>query len=171
MRSVKIFRTCAISAASYAILSGCVVDRASNNVAGGVVASTGTCARCEAFSPVELRVHPLTQVRSEGTESRLTLHVELRDRFGDSVKAIGTLRVDILRPGQDEPAIAWEVTDLEDAAASTRRFDPSTRTYRVPLRGPSWMRDEARSLSLRVTFVTRDPEGGERTISDRAGLE
>ncbi|MFI4898387.1 MAG: hypothetical protein ACIARR_11235, partial [Phycisphaerales bacterium JB059] len=52
------------------------------------------------FAPASMRVYPLTQIERTGEgEARLVLHLELRDAWGDTVKGIGNLQVQLLRGG------------------------------------------------------------------------
>ncbi len=107
-----------------------------------------------AFSPAAVRIHPLTHVEfspadpasgSAADRSTLILHLEVLDAWADTTKALGTLRVDLFRPGPgvapgiETQTLAWDVTDLQDPETNSRRYDRATRTYRLPLRGPAWM--------------------------------
>jgi hypothetical protein len=140
------------------------------------------------FVPRSLRIHPLTHmdISVDGGESVLVLHAELRDRYGDSVKGLGRMRVELSRsvtgsiaPGAESRA-AWDVTDMDEPESSSRRYDPATRTYRVPLRTPAWvtrwMLDERerrggpQRLTLRVSFTPTVGSGG-RVLTDEFGLE
>lgn len=75
----------------------------------------------------------------------MILHLEVRDGYGDSRKALGTLKVDLYRPaggatsGMETQALTWTVPAFAEPEANTRRFDQSTRTYRVPLVAPGWV--------------------------------
>lgn len=109
-----------------------------------------------AFTPAAIRIHPLTHIElapadpeslaaSTGDRSTLILHLEVTDAWADTIKALGSLRVDLFRPGPgvapgiETQTLAWDVTDLQDPDSNSRRFDRATRTYRLPLRGPVWM--------------------------------
>ncbi len=145
------------------------------------------------FAPRSLRVHPLTHVDAPDPmgEGTLILHVELRDRFGDSVKGVGQLSVELASAAAvgggaggfaagSESRVRWDVPDITDPATSSRRFDPSTRTYRVPLKCPAWvsrwLNDETERrggpdhLTLRATFT---PTAGEdrRVLMDEYSVE
>ncbi len=109
------------------------------------------------FTPEAIRIHPLTHIeaappaeesgdrRAGGDASMLILHLEVTDGWSDTIKAMGSLRVDLFRPGAgvspgiETQTLAWDVTDLMDPETNSRRFDRATRTYRLPLRGPAWM--------------------------------
>jgi hypothetical protein len=118
------------------------------------------------FSPEELRVHPLTRVvRNAQTGGReIEAHVELIDRFGHPVKALGTFNFSLYRTGgagdPTEQLIRWTV-DLETAAANAEPYDLVTRTYRLVLSGaPTEPRTE-RGLLLVARMTLLDG----RTIS------
>lgn len=102
------------------------------------------------FAPVVLRVHPLTHVEAApaGTspdQCVLVLHLELRDRYGDSVKGLGRLKVELYTPGEgvapgiERQALTWHVDGFDDPEANTSRFDAATRTYRLPLLADRWV--------------------------------
>lgn len=125
------------------------------------------------FAPASMRVYPLTQIERTGEgEARLVLHLELRDAWGDTVKGIGNLQVQLLRGGagggRDERM--WEV-DMRDPASNALYYDPATRTYRVQLRDlPDWAvaQSEREGGSVRVLAVlnTPAPDGSERYLRD-----
>lgn len=120
------------------------------------------------FDPVTLRVHPLTHVDASGDTCVLIVHVELRDAFADSVKGLGELTIEAEGPSGER--IAWDVPGMLDPAANTRRFDPPTRTYRLPLHCPAWIATWAstpRSAPLIVKArITR--ENGEALAGELA---
>jgi hypothetical protein len=124
-----------------------------------------------------MRVHPLTHVdpgepaAQNPTPSQLVLHLELLDRFGDSVKGLGTLSVQLYKPtpgispGIETEELRWDVPGMDDPAANTRRFDVATRTYRIPLAVPRWVVDAVSHENgrgwLKVRAVLQVNEGGE----------
>ena len=91
------------------------------------------------FVPRSIRVHPISQAQVDAKGPRILCHIECRDRTGETTKALGTLRVELLRPsasvepGMDDAAATW-VTDLSDLDTNDRLYDPATRTYRLSLR-------------------------------------
>jgi hypothetical protein len=133
------------------------------------------------FAPTALRIHPLTHVES-GWEragaaperSQLILHLELLDRYGDSVKGLGVLKVELFRPaatagpGMESQDLSWDVPGMELPEANTRRFDMATRTYRVPLVAPTWLAEvSSKGERLRVRVTMRTPgQDGERVLED-----
>lgn len=165
------------------LLSACVIDPGlpPRPVSGrpGSVDPT----QCEAFAPVALRVHPLTHLDSgpDPAKCLLVLHVELRDRYEDSVKALGPLRVELRRPGDERASLTWDVIDMREPDANSLRFDPSTRSYRFPLEAPRWVLDFGKSdraagidpgvLIVRAALATRAADGVERVLADEATLE
>lgn len=57
---------------------------------------TGTTGQIEGLMPQELVIHPLTRIGSDlGGSPALICHIELKDRFGQSVKTLGALRVEL----------------------------------------------------------------------------
>src|SRR5262245_58685520 len=80
------------------------------------------------FGPVAMRIHPLTHIdvaarNKDGSvpdRTRIVLHLELRDRSGDSVKALGNLMVELLKPGSgvfpgmETHELTWDVPELAD---------------------------------------------------------
>jgi hypothetical protein len=133
------------------------------------------------FAPTALRIHPLTHIESgwekagEAPErSQLILHFELLDRYGDSVKGLGALRVELYRPaaaagpGMESQDLSWDVAGMELPEANTRRFDMATRTYRVPLVAPTWLAEAAnKGERVRVRVIMRTPGAeGERILED-----
>jgi len=78
------------------ILAGCGSDQGPI----GAIASNGTVspgASCEVFAPQTIRIHPLTHVDAVtdkgGARSVIVLHLELKDRYGDTVKWLGATQV------------------------------------------------------------------------------
>ena len=157
---------------------GCTVGATPTNV--GVSAA--------AFAAATMRIHPLTQldskaVRPDGTidpSPRIVVHLEFKDRFGDTVKALGTFHAELFRPaagslpGMDQRVMDWTEPAFLDPAKNTGRFDPATRTYRVQLTGPEWLREwqgggkdgPAGWLKLKVTYTTADPAGEPLVLED-----
>lgn len=100
------------------------------------------------FAPVALRVHPLTHVDTAsvaGGASIVVLHVELRDRWGDTAKGLGKLSVLLYKPGTgvqpglETQELRWEVPGFEDANTNMGLYDAATRTYRIQLEAPPWV--------------------------------
>ncbi len=145
----------------------------------GIGVSTGSCSRIQIvheqvvrtedgyavpgpFAPKAMRVHPLThtEVDKQG-ETRIVLHVELKDSWGDTVKGVGKLQVQLRSTGAKGAGdrMRWDV-DLRTLDANVSYFDSATRTYRVVLGGlPAWLdtaiRDgEGSRGRIRVLFRT-----------------
>lgn len=136
-----------------------------------------------AFAPSSMRIYPLTHTeRGEDGRTWVILHLELKDRWGDSAKGLGLLRVMLFRPvagpnpGLEEQSAVWSI-DLSDPGENQLRFEPATRTYRLPLKDlPAWVEslpergpDEPgrRSrLRLRATFETTGPDGRQAVLRD-----
>jgi hypothetical protein len=135
------------------------------------------------FAPASMRVFPLTQFEvEEDGRARIVLHLEMRDRWGDTVKATGKLRVRLYRasgsgfgPADERQELVWDV-DLQDLGLNAALFDPSTRTYRVVLgQLPAWATEMVqaggRSVTLVAVLITRDPDGETVSLRDVYRLE
>ncbi|MCX5691291.1 MAG: hypothetical protein NTV94_16135 [Planctomycetota bacterium] len=106
-------------------------------------------AEPDPFRPTALRIHPLTHVdAASGTKEdrcAIILHFELKDRFGDAVKAPGLLRIELAKPaqgalaGMESRELTWELTEFINAEENFKRFDVPTRTYRIALNAPAWV--------------------------------
>lgn len=142
------------------------------------------------FNPVRLQVHPLTHldVDPEGVV-RLICHVELKDRWGDTTKAKGLLRLELYRPVEtarpdlQSQELSWEL-DLRDLELNAALFDPATRSYRLQLGGlPAWAESMARRLAaqgdqgtperlmLRAVFETQGPDSRPTVLRDEMQIE
>ncbi len=178
-------------------MAGCVSDRPAGD--SGPVNPNAVLPLGNPFAPTSLRVHPLTQLdvnaqKADGSPDptpRIVLHVEMRDAFGDTVKALGTLRAELYAPGARvrasgpgaegmEVRIAdWEQPALRDAAQNARRFDQATRTYRIQLGGTAKLTEWAKAattgpagwLKLKVMFATLDADGDALTLVDEFVLQ
>ncbi|GDX98042.1 hypothetical protein LBMAG48_04460 [Phycisphaerae bacterium] len=186
------------------MLAGCAVDRpvvvqrgqVPGAATGGGSSGDASSGACEGpFGPVAMRVHPLTHIDApaagERGETSLVLHVEVRDAYGDLVKGLGKLDVELTRsvaggvlPGgamgtgfEQAPAVAWSATEMLDPKENSRRFEWDTRTYRLRLLAPAWvgqwLRDETlragapAKLRLRVTLTgVPDASGNRRVLQD-----
>jgi len=114
------------------------------------------------FVPVELRVHPLTAITrsTRAADDEATVHIELLDRWGDTVKALGQLKIEIRveAPGfggagaSKSASRSWDI-DLGNPEENSRRFDRVTRTYRLRVKGaPRW--DPARQRASLIATYT-----------------
>jgi hypothetical protein len=133
------------------------------------------------FAPRTVRVFPLTHVDiGPDSQPRLIVYVELRDRWGDSAKDVGTVEIRLYGPrdasnpaGAEVQASKWEI-DLTNLERNAAFFDPATRTYRFQLaKAPDWLRPFAAPKSeqraagpekctIQIVFTTSDG----RTMSD-----
>ena len=82
-----------LSAAGVVVLAGC---QGSIIFREQVVRTDDLLAVPGPFRPSAMRVHPLThtEIRSDG-ESVMVLHVELKDPWGDTVKGVGQVQVQL----------------------------------------------------------------------------
>ncbi|MGV6814159.1 MAG: hypothetical protein ACWA5W_04005 [Phycisphaerales bacterium] len=132
------------------------------------------------FRPTVMRVHPLThtEMNADG-EPVMILHVELKDLWGDTVKGIGQLQVQLRRQGSagdvGNRGTRWDV-DLRDVEENVSYFDSATRTYRVVIGGlPDWLGDSVRNTEdssgsvgarVRVLFRTAKADGETVVLQD-----
>ena len=129
-------------------------------------------------------IHPLTRIGTDITGTpAILLHMDIRDRFDQSIKALGTLRAQLVTQGatatgsSDEDGRIWDV-DLRNAQVNAIMYDDLvTRTYTVPLGGlPDWLIAWSREQhvddptaphadrpDLRIWFTITDGRG-ERTL-------
>lgn len=125
-----------------------------------------------AFAPTSARVHPLTRVVTDQRgRAAIDLHVELTDRWGDTVKSTGKLRLELFRvaPGVDasrQRERTWEI-DLSNLSRNAELFDPATRTYRVRLEeAPGWLVAPSGNAfgEIGLVAITAGPNGRESLL-------
>lgn len=181
---------CSAVLAGAILLSGCTSapsgglssPSADTTSAPGALGGLDAAAAYSAFAPNRVRIHPLTHVDASGSRGVLILHYELRDRFGDSVKALGELKVELYKPGpgvmgsMETREASWTVAQTLVAEGNSERFDRTTRTYRVQLFAPAWVRDWAAAnpaaradtpwIKVRVLYTAIDADGQAKTLTD-----
>lgn len=138
------------------------------------------------FAPTSVRIHPLTHTDGAAPglapgQSMVLLHFELRDAYADSVKALGEVKVELYKagegvtPGIESQTLTWDIHDLANPETNTARFDPATRTYRVPLIAPDWVAKDATGrrsrLTLRLVFTPTTPTGRRSWFEDNFTLQ
>lgn len=160
---------------------------------GAPLASRDRSTEQHPFAPASLRIYPLTRLDRSGggaggggAGAAIVFHFELKDRWGDGVKALGQLQVFLYRPsggflsGAEVQDRDWLVTDFEKPDENSGFFDPATRTYRVLLTGlPDWAQATAPEtgadgergagayLKLRAIFTTGGADSAdERRLQD-----
>ena len=130
------------------------------------------------FRPAVMRVHPLTHTELDAQgEPVMILHVELKDPWGDTVKGVGQLQVQ-LRKGSSTSVVGdrgtrWDI-DLRDIETNVSYFDSATRTYRIVIGGlPKWLEKSVRdreseqmSARVRVLFRTSKADGEPVVLQD-----
>lgn len=139
----------------------------------GQTATLLATAEPNPFTPASLRIHPLTHVDSlpdrPGGSCVIVLHFELKDRYGDSVKAPGLVRVELAKPaqgalaGMESRELTWEMPEFINADENFKRFDSPTRTYRITLGAPSWVCQDAAARGtqwLKIRASIELPAGG-----------
>jgi len=86
------------------------------------------------FTPVALRIHPLSRVATAGAAVRLQARLEFSDQMGDVGKGVGRIDLQLfeyqtLAPGhQGRPLGSWTIP-LDAPAANHAHWDAITRTY------------------------------------------
>lgn len=122
------------------------------------------------FRPAVMRVHPLTHTEINGDgDSVMILHVELKDPWGDTVKGVGQIQVQMRRGNAlrevGNRGTRWDV-DLRDIEINVSYFDSATRTYRIVIGGlPGWVGD-GDGASVRVLFRTAKADGETVVLQD-----
>ncbi len=120
------------------------------------------------FAPAMMRVHPLTHSEIYDGQTRVVLHVEIRDGWGDTIKGVGRVSVRLRRSGAStigETGVNWDI-DLRDLATNVSYFDSVTRTYRFVITGlPDWFEVEGRG-KMRVLFRTARADGTIESLQD-----
>lgn len=132
------------------------------------------------FRPTVMRVHPLThtEVNADG-EAVIILHVELKDLWGDTVKGVGQLQVQLRKQSATSVVgnrgTRWDV-DLRDIEINVSYFDSATRTYRIVIGGlPGWLGDSVKAIDevrgvegaqVRVLFRTSKADGEAVVLQD-----
>ena len=133
----------------------------------GLATATGLSA----FAPATVNVHRLTRiVREKEGNTTIQAHVELIDRWGDSVKWPGKLVFELYQDmtggtgiaGGPEQVNVWSL-DLNDAEANAKAYDRVTRTYRATLTDVGLAQRSRQRLTLRVGF--NPPDGRQLTVS------
>ncbi len=128
------------------------------------------------FRPSVMRVHPLThtETRADG-EAVMVLHVELKDPWGDTVKGVGQVQVQLRRASTTstigDRGTRWDL-DLRKIEENVTYFDSATRTYRVVLGGlPDWLDEsvlagDPEPARVRVLFHTAKADGEPVVLQD-----
>lgn len=128
------------------------------------------------FRPSVMRVHPLThtETRADG-EPVMVLHVELKDSWGDTVKGVGQVQVQLRRASGTstigDRGTRWDL-DLREIEENISYFDSATRTYRIVLGGlPDWLGESVlaakpEAARVRVLFRTAKADGEAVVLQD-----
>ena len=128
------------------------------------------------LKPAVMRVYPTTRFLHKDNRSVLDAKIELIDEMGDSIKAVGRFRLELIdQPRAGRSAIGkrlyeWDIP-VETLDQQKRHYDRITRTYRFHL-----FLDElltgSKSILLRVSFITPTQEhlGIESVVTARPQL-
>ncbi len=167
-------------------LAGCASSGSSGNEVGYQGSNKSGVERgllVSPFVPDSIRVHPLTRaVRGDGKVGGggwlIVLHVEVADAWGDPVKALGSLRIELTdetsgQSGGDQ-RLVWPI-DLSEPGANSAAYDPVTGAYRIQLAGlEGWFDGADGSVGgryrLRVVFKTINAQGKVVYLRDDYGL-
>ncbi|MBL4698154.1 MAG: hypothetical protein JKX70_04905 [Phycisphaerales bacterium] len=128
------------------------------------------------FRPSVMRVHPLTHTELDADgQAVMILHVELKDPWGDTVKGVGQVQVQLRKESATSVVgnrgTRWDI-DLRDIEVNVSYFDSATRTYRFVIGGlPGWLSDsvetqEAIGARVRVLFRTSKADGEAVVLQD-----
>ncbi len=154
------------------------------------------------FVPTSMRIYPLTHIErglaiplppsnptgpspadnippmdtvaaQKRSEVRLITHIDFRDAWGDSTKAIGAMTILLYGPGSSpnatpDPASVPEKSsstqlrrydiDLTDLKRNAELYDPATRTYRIPLAGlPDWITTATGPIKVTIRAEMKSP--------------
>ena len=129
----------------------------------------------ELLEPVRIKVHhSSTVVRKEagGKFDGLVVACEVKDRFGDPVKALGVMRFEAYAYARSQPGNKgarvgfWPSVSIDSLEAIQQHWDGIWGLYRFNLRWPRQVRVKDRFV-LEATLTT--PEGEQ--LSDRRVLE
>lgn len=128
------------------------------------------------FRPSAMRVHPLTHTETRGSgEAVIVLHIELKDPWGDTVKGVGQVQVQLRKASATstigDHGTRWDI-DLRDIETNVSYFDSATRTYRIVLGElPDWLDQSVRGsvpepARVRVLFRTAKADGETVVLQD-----
>ncbi len=128
------------------------------------------------FPPATMRVYPLTHTEVDAAgDPVLVLHMELKDHWGDTVKGVGQVQVQLRKASETStignPGTRWDI-DLRNIEVNVSYFDSATRTYRIVLGGlPAWLDQSVRegkpeTARLRVLFRTARADGKPVVLQD-----
>jgi hypothetical protein len=170
----------AVGAGACVLFAGCVEPKGAGATRPPEVAPSGEfvaehASGLAAFAPATINVHRLTRlVREKEGATTIQAHVELLDRWGDSVKWPGKLVFELYQDtsggtgvaGGPEQINVWAL-DLTDAEANAKAYDRVTRTYRATLTDVGLAQRSRQRLTLRVGF--NPPDGRQITATYRLG--
>lgn len=182
--------------ASLCVLLGCAGHDGPGYTPGVVEGSEQSAASAvaqvyRALAPVAVRLHPLTRLErtAEGGVC-MVVHLELIDRYDQSGRWPGTVRVSLFRPvsaptgearaGSLPGAESLDRSfthDLRDGEANATAYDWVTRTYVVRLCDlPPWIADVESGrgpdqwVTVAASFRHTDFQGNSRSVSDTLRL-
>lgn len=171
-------RLAALAVITPLLLVGCLRPQASGPEPAASLYRDGPVGP---FAPAYLRVHPLTHLdRNIDNTVSLLVHVQLRDRWSDLCKGVGTIQFQLHEPtglggaGLEVWTQTWEV-DLNDLDKNAVFYDPATQTYRFSLQDlPGWIQQMAPGgdqsatgpgrFRIRARLTTPTPDGGETVL-------
>ncbi|MFM9958203.1 MAG: hypothetical protein ACKVZJ_08995 [Phycisphaerales bacterium] len=158
---------------AFPILPACGIERKGGASAGRGPISHASDAESP-FAPAQLVIHPLSRVVKDPAtgEERVELHLELRDRWEDSVKWLGDAVIELFK---ETPPVAnasvgneqvkrWTI-NLTNPDENVKAYDRVTRTYRLTLVGlPA---DQRKNAAWKLEARWLLPSGRTLTASQR----
>jgi len=123
-------------------------------------------AGMDMFTPVKMRLHPLTRVTSADNASTVEARIELTDQFDDICKGAGTVYFELftyetLVPNHHGERVGFWNFDLSKPEANKEHWDGITRTYLCKLPLPAAGLKKQSRLVLSATWAL--PNGARLT--------
>ena len=134
----------------------------------GTTASGGTGDCCpDTFYVAAVHLNPafttLSRKNEDALPDKIEVFVELRDQYGDAMKAAGKFRFEVFQvrqkslEGNEQVRLGTLLVDLESLEENQYRWDSITRSYNVPLNAPSVLGEKKARLRIQVTFLNGSP--------------
>jgi hypothetical protein len=141
-----------------ACLSACQMD----NLGGGPKLTAGA-GGMDMFSPVKMRVHPLSRIvpaADKNSPTVLEARLEFTDQFSDVTKSPGAVYFELfkyesLTPSHHGDRIHLANFDLGNPESNKEHWDGITRTYlfKIPLPADSLGKESRVVLSATISFT------------------
>jgi len=152
---------CAVLTAVLFMAAGCAPDAAQTN--GGATSISEDAGpevlRVWPFWPTHMRIHPASRLVMEQDTGQafIEARIEFTDSVGDTSKAIGVIKFDLLVAGLpanlSNPVLSWELP-LNSMDDNALHYDGVTRTYLFRLSMGEW--STSPDVTLIATFESID---------------